>query len=35
MYIHTGLEVGGFASPNVNHFYGNCKSLWPSDSPNF
>ena len=34
-YIHTGLEIGGFASPNANHFWGKCESLWQNDSPNF
>ena len=31
----AGVEIGGIASPNVNHFWGNCESLWQSDSPNF
>ena len=37
-YIHTyivtytGLEIGGFASPNANLFWGNCESHWPTDS---
>ena len=35
MYIYTGLEIGGIASPNANHFWGNCESLWQSDSSNF
>ena len=35
MYIYTGLEIGGIASPNANHFWGNCESLRQSDSPNF
>ena len=34
-YIHTGLEIGGIATPNENHFWDNCESLWLSDSPNF
>ena len=29
------MEIGGFASPNVNHFWGNCESLWQNDAPNF
>ena len=37
MYVcmYVGLEVGGIASLNANHFWGNCESLWQSDSPNF
>ena len=37
-YIHTythRLEIGGIASPNANHFWGNCELLWHSDTPNF
>ena len=34
-YVYTGLEIGSIASPNTNHFWGNCESLWRSDSPNF
>ena len=26
---------GGIASLNANHFWGNCESLWHSDSPKF
>ena len=33
--LSTGLEIGGFASPNANHFWSNGKSLWPTDSPYF
>ena len=33
--IYIRLEIGGFASPNANHFWGNCESLWQSDLPNF
>ena len=25
------LEIGGFASPNANHFWGISKSIWPTD----
>ena len=32
MYIYTGLEIGGVASQNVNHFWGNGESLWQSES---
>ena len=37
MYVclYTGLEIGGIALPKENHFWGNCKSLWQSDVPNF
>ena len=35
MYIYTGLEIGGVVLQNANHFWGNCESLWQSDSPNF
>ena len=34
-YRYQGLKIGGIASPNANHFWGNCESLWQSDSPNF
>ena len=34
MYIYTGLEIGGVASQNENHCWGNCESLWQSDSQN-
>ena len=37
MYIYTylyGLEIGGIALLNANHFCGNCESLWQSDLPN-
>ena len=27
VYIYTGLEIGGVASQNANHFWGNCESL--------
>ena len=30
--MYAWLEIGGVASPNANHFWGNCKSLWRSDS---
>ena len=26
--------MGGVASPNANHFWGNCESLWQSESRN-
>ena len=35
MCVSAGLEIGGFASPNANHFWGNCKSVWPTDSQYF
>ena len=25
--IYTGLEIGGVALQNINHFWGNCESL--------
>ena len=31
---YTGLEIGGVASQNANHFWGNCESLWQSESQN-
>ena len=34
-YTYIGLEIGGITSPNANHFWGNCESLWQSDSLNF
>ena len=27
MYLYTGLEIGGIASQNANHFCGNCESF--------
>ena len=30
-YIYLGLEIGGFALPNANHFWDKCESLWPTD----
>ena len=35
MCMYAGLEKGGFASPSVNHLWGNCESLWQTDSPYF
>ena len=35
VYMYTGLEIGGFALPNANHFWGKCKSLWPIYSQYF
>ena len=32
---HIGLEIGGFVSPNANHFWGNGESLWPTVLPYF
>ena len=32
IYICTGLDTGGVASQNANHFWDNCESLWQSDS---
>ena len=32
IYIYTGLEIGGVASQNANHFWSNCESLCQSDS---
>ena len=34
-YLYTGLEIGRFALPNANHFWGKCESLWPTDSQYF
>ena len=31
-YIHIGLKIGGFASPNVYHFWSKYESLWPAHS---
>ena len=31
IYIYSGLEIGGFASPNANYVWGKCESLWPTD----
>ena len=33
--IYSGLELGGYASPNANYFWGKCESLWPTDSQYF
>ena len=27
-YVYMRLEIGSIASPNANHFWGNCESLW-------
>ena len=35
LLLYSGLEIGGITSPNANHFWGNCESLWQSVSPNF
>ena len=35
IHIYTGLEIGGVTSQNANYFWGNCESLWQSDSQNF
>ena len=32
MHMYVGLEIGGVASQNTNHFRGNCESLYQSDS---
>ena len=34
IYVYTGLKIGGVVSQNANHFWGNCKSLWHSESQN-
>ena len=34
IYIHIGLEIGGVASQNANHLWGNCELLWQSESQN-
>ena len=34
MYVYRAENRRYIASPNVNHFCGNCESLWLSDSPN-
>ena len=34
IYIYTGLEIGGVALQNTNHFWGNYESLWQSESQN-
>ena len=34
IYVYTGLEIGGVASQNANHFWGKCELLWQSDSHN-
>ena len=28
------MEIGDVASQNANHFWGNCESLWQSESQN-
>ena len=33
--MYAGLEIGGFASPNANHFWSAYKLLWPTDSQYF
>ena len=33
-HTYTGLEIGGVESQNANHFWGNCESLWQSESQN-
>ena len=35
LYVYTGLEIDGIASPNANHFWDNCKLLWQSNFLNF
>ena len=35
IYRYAVLKISGIPSPNANHFWGNCESLWQSDSPNF
>ena len=35
MCVGVGLEIGGFAWPNANHFRGKYESLWPTDSQYF
>ena len=32
MFKYAGLEIGGVASQNENHFWVNCESLGQSDS---
>ena len=27
LHRHTGLEIGGIASPNAIHFWGNCEEI--------
>ena len=34
VYVYTGLEISNVASQNANHFFGNCESLWQSESQN-
>ena len=33
--IYLGLEIGGLASPNANHFWSKSESLWSTDSQYF
>ena len=30
--VDSELEINEFVSPNANHFWSNCESLWPTDS---
>ena len=30
--VCAGLKMVGVASQNANYFWGNCESLWPSES---
>ena len=34
-HIYKGLEIGEFATPNENHFWDKCESLWLIDSHYF
>ena len=34
LYVYAGLEIGGVASQNTNHFWGICELLWQSESQN-
>ena len=31
--VCVGLEISGFASPNVNQYQAKCKPLPPNNSP--
>ena len=35
IYVLTGLKISRFTLPNIYHFWGDCKSLWPTHSQYF
>ena len=32
IYVYIHIYIDGVASQNANHFWGNCESLWQSES---